>query len=73
MASLLIKDIPKSLHKKLKELAEKHHRSMNKEAVVLLQGAISQAYEVGEFFPVLKGTFGLTHEFIDKAKRQGRP
>ena len=73
MASLLIKNIPKSLHKKLKELAEQHRRSMNKEAVVLLEEAVSQSYEVGEFGSALKGKFGLTREFLGKAKRKGRP
>jgi len=72
MASLLIKDIPTALHKKLKKLAEKHHRSMNKEAIVLLLGAVSQAYEVGEFSPVIKGSFKLTPEFLEEAKRKGR-
>jgi plasmid stability protein len=37
MPSLFLRDIPPELHKKLKERAERHHRSMTKEAVVILE------------------------------------
>lgn len=72
MASLLVKNIPMSLHKKLKELALQHHRSMNKEVVVLLEGAVEQNYEVGKFSAAFKGDFPLTEKFINDAKRKGR-
>ncbi len=72
MASLLIKNLPKTLHQKIRELALQHHRSMNKETIVLLEEAVTGAYQVGEFGQVFKGGFNLTQSFIDKAKRQGR-
>ena len=72
MASLVIKNLPKPLHKKLKELAFQHHRSMNKEVVVLLEAALTQTPVVKEFGPALKGKFPLTQEFIDRAKAKGR-
>jgi plasmid stability protein len=37
MASLLIKNIPNELHEHLRERAARHHRSMNKEVIVLLE------------------------------------
>ena len=73
MPSLLIKNLPKSMHEQIKKLAQKHHRSMNKEVVVLLEDAISQFYEVKKFRPAFKGSIHLTNEFIDGAKREGRP
>ena len=39
MSDILIKNVPAKVHKKLKEMAEYHHRSMTKEALVLLEEA----------------------------------
>jgi plasmid stability protein len=39
MADILIKNVPKEVHRKLKEMAETHHRSMTKEALSLLEEA----------------------------------
>ena len=41
MLALLIKDLPEELHRKLKEEAARHHRSMTGEALVLLEQALS--------------------------------
>ena len=37
MAALMIKSIPEDLHKKLKEEARIHHRSMNRHIVAILE------------------------------------
>jgi plasmid stability protein len=37
MSSLLIKNIPEELHRKLKYQAEKHRRSMMQEAITILE------------------------------------
>lgn len=37
MASLLIRDIPEKTYKQLKTLAERHRRSLAKEALVVLE------------------------------------
>jgi Arc-like DNA binding domain len=71
MASLLIKDLPKPLHKKLKELAAAHHRSMNREIISILEAAATRP-RVGKLPPPLKPNFPLTQAFIDKAKSEGR-
>ena len=41
MSALLIKDFPPDLHRKLKEEAARHHRSMTRQALVLLEQALS--------------------------------
>ena len=37
MTALLIKDVPPPLHERLKEEAQRHHRSMTKEALFILE------------------------------------
>ena len=39
MPSLVIKDLPADLHRRLKAQAEANHRSMTKEAIALLEAA----------------------------------
>lgn len=41
MPALLIKDLPEELHRKLKEEAARHHRSMTREALMLLERALT--------------------------------
>ena len=42
MATLTIRDLPEDLLVKLKELAEKERRSMNAEAIVLIEQGVDQ-------------------------------
>lgn len=72
MPGLLIKDLPSELHRKLKEQAARHHRSMTKEALALLQQALEPTPEVRELPPPFRGRVRLTDRLIDEAKRQGR-
>lgn len=37
MAALVIKNLPDAIHRRLKEQAERHHRSMTKEAIAQLE------------------------------------
>jgi hypothetical protein len=69
---LLIKDVPSELHRKLKEQAARHHRSMTKEALVLLQQALEATPNRRELPPPYRGQVQLTDRLIDEAKRQGR-
>jgi plasmid stability protein len=41
MTGLLIKDFPPELHQRLKEAAARSHRSMTRQALVLLEQALS--------------------------------
>ncbi len=75
MPDLLIRDLPDSLHRKLKERAAKHRRSLTKETVVVLEMALSGTRTIEGSEPPTphKGHFLLTDEWIDQAKREGRP
>jgi len=72
MPGLVIKDLPAKLHRKLKEQAIRHHRSMTKEVLAVLERALSEADRPQEVPPPFKGSFALTDEFIDQARRAGR-
>ena len=72
MPGLVIKDLPAKLHRKLKEQAIRHHRSMTKEVLAVLERALSEADRSQEIPPPFKGRFALTDEFIDQARRAGR-
>jgi plasmid stability protein len=41
MAGLLIKDFPPELHRRLREEAARHHRSMTRQALALLEQALT--------------------------------
>lgn len=52
MPGLLIKDFPPELHQKLKEEAARNHRSMTRQALVLLEQALfSQSKNTAELLP----------------------
>lgn len=72
MPALVIKNLPPELHRRLKERARNHHRSMTQEAIEILENAL-QAKTPPPWPPPLKGTSPITNDFIDWAKRQGRP
>jgi plasmid stability protein len=72
MPGFVIKELPAELHRKLKEQAKLHHRSMTKEAISLLEQALNQPPQVREPPAPYKGHFPLTESFIDQAKREGR-
>ena len=40
-ATITLKNVPPALHRSLKELAKKHKRSLNQEAIFCLEGALS--------------------------------
>ena len=71
MSSLLIKNIPENLRKKLKAQAELNHRSMNKQVVSILEQALERP-GIGRLPPPVKLKFRPTNEWLDKAKRWGR-
>ena len=52
MPGLLIKDFPPELHRRLKEEAARHHRSMTRQALALLeQGLTSPARNAADLLP----------------------
>lgn len=72
MPGFVIKDLPRELHRKLKEQAARHHRSMTKEVLAVLEHALGGGAPRAKAPPPFKGRFGLTDKFLDKAKREGR-
>lgn len=73
MAGLLIRDIPPELYEHLKASAKQHHRSINKEALAILE-AVLESTSLQETPPApLKGSFPITDQFLEDARNQGRP
>jgi len=74
MPGLLIRELPDDLHEKLKERAARNRRSLTKEALVILEMALSGTNATGgtELPTPFKGRFRLTDEWLDQAKREGR-
>lgn len=74
MAALLIKDFPPELHQKLKEEAARYHRSMTRQAMALLEEALSSpARNATDFLPTpIKPAKALAVDDVVAALRQGR-
>jgi plasmid stability protein len=70
MPSLLIKDLPAALHRRLKEAAERHRRSMVKEAVVALERGIEA--EPRPLPQPVRPTVPLTQAWLTRAIHSGR-
>lgn len=43
MPTLYIRDVPEELYERLRELAHRHHRSVTKEAIVILEEVLGAA------------------------------
>jgi plasmid stability protein len=71
MPALVIKNLPPDLHRRLKEDAAQHHRSMTQEAVHILDQALHRVRPIPEITPY-KGKVPLTLELIEEARREGR-
>ncbi len=71
MASLLLKDVPEELHSQLKEQARRHHRSMNKEAIAVLEAALAVRYP-SKLPPPVHLKKPLSAEMLTKAREEGR-
>jgi hypothetical protein len=72
MSALLIKDIPPEVHEWLKHEAKRNRRSMTQQAIVILEEEMRRFHPV-KFPPPVRTRTILTAEFIDRAKREGRP
>ena len=72
MPGLLIKNVPAPLHRRLKEVASRHRRSMTLEALVILEEALSHAATSVDLPAPYKGPMPLTKSLLDSAKRAGR-
>jgi hypothetical protein len=72
MSAFLIKDMPEDVHEWLKHEAERNRRSMTQQVIVLFEERMKRFRPV--HFPLpFKTRTPLTSDFIDKAKKEGRP
>jgi hypothetical protein len=72
MPALLIKNLPADVHEWLREEAERNRRSMTQQAIVLFEERMAKFRPV-HFGPPTRTVTPLTAEFIDSAKKEGRP
>lgn len=72
MPGLLIKDLPPDLHEKLRESAARHHRSLTKEALALLEEILAKPRRETELPRAFQGRVPLTEEILDRAKSERR-
>ena len=70
MPSLVIKNLPPEIHRRLKAEAVRNHRSMTKQAIEILDRGSFHPTPVKKYKP-FKGSFLLTEDFVNSAKREG--
>ena len=77
MPGLLIKNLPDDLHDRLKRRAARHHRSLGKEALALLEEALRDRAGPPTLAEVdrlrVTGARPLRQELLDEARGTGRP
>ena len=79
MPSLTLKDLPVALHRRLKEEAARHRRSLNQQAIRSLEVALSpqpvDAVALLERARALRRRVHVrtTNREVDRLKRSGRP
>lgn len=71
MPDVLVKDLPAEVHRRLKEEAKRHHRSMNQEIRQILETKFMVSSGLPAFRPFV-ATRPLTQAFIRKAIQEGR-
>jgi len=71
MASLVLKDLPRELHRRLKEVAHRNRRSMTQQAIVFLESALREVPPVVLPKPI-KPLKRITGEMILESIREGR-
>lgn len=77
--NITLKNIPEMLYDRLKTSAEEHRRSLNMEAITLLEWALApkrssveeQLERIRKFHETL-GPVTISHDEIDAFKREGR-
>jgi len=78
MTTITLKNIPEELHQRLRESAARHHRSLNREIIALLEERLApqRANVEKELEAVRRLRAKLPpadHSLIDAFKREGRP
>ncbi len=71
MSTLLLKNVPEEVKKRLKEQAELNHRSVNKEAIARLEQSLARP-GIGPLPPPVRTRTRLTAEWVTRATKWGR-
>ena len=71
MASVLIKNLPDELHHQLKLRAQRHHRSLNKELIALIEAALKSP-SIEDLPEPVTLRKPLTQSMLDRAREEGR-
>lgn len=71
MTSVLIKKLPDELHQQLKRRAQRHHRSLNKELIALIEDALKNR-TIEELPEPVKLRKPLTQDMLDRARETDR-
>lgn len=75
MSTLVVKNLPEELHERLRQRAQRNHRSVTKEAIVLLEQGMAAATvrQAIKLPPPIKLRGGpVTTEWIEAAIAEGR-
>ena len=71
MSALILRNIPEVLHQRLRVEAENHHRSMNREAIAILEKEFFKTRPI--FFPTpVKGKKSVSPEWVVQTIRKAR-
>lgn len=81
MPSITIKNIDPDLYERLKKQAAEHRRSINNEAIILLERCLfrypavdtDEVMHRAEAAREMTAGYKITNEEIDRIKREGRP
>jgi plasmid stability protein len=68
---ILIKKVPDDVHRRLKEEAARHHRSMARHALAIIQDSLGPSAKL-EFPEPAKTAKPLTQAIVSKAIKEGR-
>jgi len=78
--TITVKNIPQDLYEKLKKRADRNHRSINREIIAIFEDALSvRRVDPEEILVTARALrektrqFTLTQDYIDQARREGRP
>ncbi len=71
MPSLILRDLSDEVHKRLRDRAQRHHRSMTKEAVSILERELLAAGPV-KLPPVVHAAQPVPSHLIDQAIEEGQ-
>lgn len=72
MPDILIKKVPADVHRRLKEDAAKHHRSMARHVLVLIENSLEESAKLDLPAPI-KTAKPLTQTILSKGIKEGRP